>query len=72
MLVGIFLTDPIGWLLPVPDLTGVDFFDPHPRVADIPPAFLAEFWLFIFSGVLVSSTLLVTVSKFCCGRIMAN
>ena len=73
VMVGGFLTDPVFWLLPFSSLVEVENnCGPTPIIAETPPAFLADCWLFIFSGDLILSTLLGTVSKCCCGILKSN
>ena len=62
VLVGGFWVDPVFWLLTVPAISDIENnCDCPPKRLDTPPDFLADFWLFVFSGELISSTLLVTV-----------
>ena len=73
VLVGGYWTDPAGSVLLDTVITDVENnCNPHPRILETLPNFFAYCWLFVFASELISSTLLLMVSKCWCGNCREN
>ena len=73
VLVCVFWANPEGWVLLVPVLAGIkNNWNTPTRVTVTPTGFLADWWIFVFAGDIISSSLLVTVPECCCRSLREN